>query len=121
MLKKLFHIYNFFLLIIYLYPGSIIGYILFKDFSKQPQITSDFMSLSSNHLYVFIILSILGVLSFKHSTNIVIYLILISLFLELLHIFIPNRSFEFGDLFGNLIGVIIPLILSKIYKIWRIK
>ncbi len=121
MLKRLFHIYNFFLLVIYLYPGSIIGYILFKDFNKQPQITSDFMSLSSNHLYIFIILSVLGILSYKHSTKIVIYLISISLFLELLHIIIPNRSFEFGDLFGNLIGVTITLILLTIYKIWRKK
>ncbi|MBH00736.1 MAG: hypothetical protein CMI86_01885 [Candidatus Pelagibacter sp.] len=120
MLKKLFHIFNFFLLILYLYPGSIIGYILYKDFGKQPQLTSDILTLSSNHFFIFLIISSLGLLSFKNLIKIAGYLIFLSIFLELSHLFIPNRSFQFSDLFGNLAGVIVPLIFTSTYKYWRI-
>ena len=43
-------------------------------------------------------------------------LILLSIILEILHYFIPERSFEFSDLFGNLIGVIIVIIIFYFYK-----
>ena len=52
MAKFLFHILNFILIIFYIYPGSIMGYLVYNDFSKQPQITLDFM-VSSNHVYAF--------------------------------------------------------------------
>ena len=45
-----------------------------------------------------------------------IYLVLLSIILEILHYFIPERSFEFPDLFGNLIGVIIVIIIFYFYK-----
>ena len=121
MLKKLFHIFNFFLILLYLYPGSIFGYFLYKDLTRQPQLTPDYFSLSSNHFYIFLILSILGILTFKNVKKLGIYLILISIFLELFHLLIPNRSFQFSDLFGNLIGVIIPLTLVMTYNLWRKK
>ena len=65
MLKFLFHFYNLLLIILYIYPGSILGFLVYKDLSRQPQITSDFFSISSNHLYVFIILSSV---SYTHLT-----------------------------------------------------
>ena len=69
MLKILFHFYNLLLIILYIYPGSILGFLVYKDLSRQPQITSDFFSISSNHLYVFIILSLLGLLSIKKNSS----------------------------------------------------
>ena len=73
MLKILFHFYNLLLIILYIYPGSILGFLVYKDLSRQPQITSDFFSISSNHLYVFILLSLLGLLSIiKKSVNTVV-------------------------------------------------
>ena len=45
-----------------------------------------------------------------------IYLIVISIFLEVFHNFIPERSFEYSDLFGNLIGVIIIIIFFNLIK-----
>ena len=80
MLKKLFHIFNSLLIILYLFPGSIIGYFLYRDFSQQPQLTSDFLSLSSNHVYTFIVFTILGVLAFKDLKKIGVYLIITSIF-----------------------------------------
>ena len=61
LLKVLFHIINSLFILLYLYPGSIFGYFLYGNIQKQPQITSDFFYISSNHLYAFIILSILGI------------------------------------------------------------
>ena len=80
MLKILFHFYNLLLIILYIYPGSILGFLIYKDLSHQPQITSDFFSISSNHLYVFIILSLLGLLSIKKNLLLFSYLIFISIF-----------------------------------------
>ena len=116
MLKILFHFYNLLLIILYIYPGSILGFLLYKDLSRQPQITSDFFSISSNHLYVFIILSLLGLLSIKKNLLLFYYLIFISIFLEVCHLIIPNRSFQFSDLFGNILGVIIPFVINTLYK-----
>ena len=116
MLKILFHFYNLLLIILYIYPGSILGFLVYKDLNRQPQITSDFFSISSNHLYVFIILSLLGLLSIKKNLLLFFYLIFISIFLEVCHLIIPNRSFQFSDLFGNILGVIIPFVINTLYK-----
>ena len=116
MLKILFYFYNLLLIILYIYPGSILGYLVYKDLSHQPQITSDFFSISSNHLYAFIILSLLGLFSTKKIYLLFFYLIFVSIFLEVCHLVIPNRSFQFSDLFGNMLGVIIPFIVNTFYK-----
>ena len=118
-----FHFVNLILIIFYLYPGSIFGYFLYDNTSIQPQITKDFLiidfEISSNHFYVFVFLSIIGILAFQNTKKInllINYLFLLSVILELFHIFIPNRGFEFSDLFGNIIGVIIVYIPYKIKK-----
>ena len=115
-LIKSFHCINLILIVLYLYPGSIFGYVLYKNSSIQPQITRDFL-ISSNHFYVFIILSIVGILAFINTKKInflIKYLFVISILLEFLHMFIPNRSFELSDLFGNIVGVIVVVIVYKI-------
>ena len=119
MLKKLFHILNFSIIFLYLYPGSIIGYILYNNINRQPEITSVSFILSINHFLIFLLLTILGILSFKYSFKIITYLFALSIILEIMHIFIPKRSFQLEDLLGNLFGVIIPLIILNIYKFWR--
>jgi len=121
--KIIFHISNILLIILYIYPGSIMGWLIYGNFQKQPQITSDFVFFSSNHVYAFLILSILGFLSY-YKKNIKIlfsYLFFISIFLEFLHYVIPQRSFEYKDLFGNFFGVLIVFLLFKIYKSFRKK
>jgi VanZ family protein len=121
--KIIFHISNILLIILYIYPGSIMGWLIYGNVQKQPQITSDFVFFSSNHVYAFLILSILGFLSY-YKKNIKIlfsYLFFISIFLEFLHYVIPQRSFEYKDLFGNFLGVLIVFLLFKIYKSFRKK
>ena len=119
--KIFFHIINLIFLILYLYPGSILGFLVYNNISKQPQVTPDFY-FSSNHVYVFIIFSYLGILSFKKELKkISFYLFSASIFLELLHIIIPNRGFEVADLLGNALGVILSLILYKLITFRRSK
>jgi len=119
-IKKLliptFHTVNLILIIFYLYPGSLFGYLLYGDSSLQPQITRDFI-ISSNHFYIFIILSALGIIAYQDTRKIkiiTIYLFLLSIVLELAHIVIPVRAFEWTDLFGNIVGVIFVIIIYKI-------
>jgi len=119
-IKKLlilgFHSANVMLIIFYLYPGSIFGHLLYSDSSIQPQLTKDFI-VSSNHLYVFIVLSFLGVVAYQKTPNIdfaIIYLFLLSIILELFHIIIPTREFEWADLFGNIAGVLFIIIIYKV-------
>jgi hypothetical protein len=119
-IKKLliptFHTANLILIIFYLYPGSIFGYLLYGDSSLHSQITRDFI-ISSNHLYIFIILSALGIIAYQDTRKIkivTIYLFLLSIVLELAHIVIPVRAFEWEDLFGNIAGVIFVIIIYKI-------
>ena len=121
-LKVSFYISNLILFIFYLYPGSIFGCFLYNDCNIQPQLTRNLIFFSSNHLYVFLIFSFLGILSFRKYLKIIsYYLFSVSIFLELMHIIIPNRSFELSDLLGNVLGVIISLILYKLISIRRSK
>jgi VanZ family protein len=116
--KFFFYLCNFILIILYLFPGSILGWFLYDDISLQPQITSNFL-ISSNHVYAFLILSFVGFFTYKKIEKLKflsIYLILLSIILEILHYLIPGRSFELPDLFGNLIGVIIVIIIFYLYK-----
>ena len=120
-LKNSFYVLNIVLFIFYLFPGSILVCILYNDCYIQPQLTRDFL-VSSNHLYVFFILSAIGFLSFsKDLKKISYYLILLSILLELLHIIIPKRSFEVPDLLGNILGVLLSLILFKLFIFRRLK
>ena len=117
--KIIFHFLNIILIFFYLFPGSILGWVFYSNLKIQPQLTDDFINISSNHFYTFFVLSIMGILSYlKHKKfNLLItYLLLLSAILELSHLLIPQRSFELSDLFGNNLGVVVAII---IYKIWK--
>ena len=101
-----------------MYPGSLLGCYVYNDCKTQPQITVNFI-VSTNHLYAYIVMSFIGFLTFRKNNqfNILsIYLIFLSITLEVLQYFVPNRSFEFPDLFGNLAGVIIAIIIFYFFK-----
>ena len=122
-LDLFFKISNFTIIILYLYPGSVLGWIVYGNLKSQPQLTGNFLSLSSNHFYTFLILSFTAVLSYSNNSKklnyIFLYLFLISIILELAHLVIPNRSFQFEDLIGNITGVIVSYILIKFYEFIR--
>ena len=116
-----FYSANIILIALYLFPGSIFGCFLYDNCYIQPQITKDLIVvdfiISSNHIYAFVLFSILGVFSFHDTKKInflIIYLFLLSIILELFHIIIPVRGFEMNDLFGNIVGVILVIFIYKI-------
>jgi len=114
--KLIFYFINFSLIFLYLFPGSLLGYLIYGNKKIQPQITPDFF-ISSNHFYVFILLSIIGFLTFKKKkliSYLIFYLITLSITLEILHILIPERSFEWSDLFGNFLGVIVVIFIRNL-------
>ena len=116
--KIIFYITNFILILLYLFPGSLMGCFLYDDCKLQPQITPDFI-ISTNHLYAFAFLSLIAFLTFKKTDKInfiILYLLTISVVLELFQHFVPERSFEYSDLFGNLIGVTIIIIFFNLIK-----
>ena len=120
MTKIIFHLLNIIFVFLYIYPGSLLGFLIYKDISKQPQISPDFFILSLNHMYAFILLSSLGLISyFKSLKVIILYLFLSSIILELFHLFIPNRLFQFSDLFGNIVGVLLPIFILILINFWR--
>ena len=116
--KIIFYFLNVILIFLYLFPGSLLGIIIYDNKKIQPQLTPDFF-ISSNHFYVFTLISIIGFLSFikkKHIRLLVIYLILISIILESFHLIITERSFEWSDLLGNLFGVFIVITSNILIK-----
>ena len=114
--KIIFYFLNLFLITLYVFPGSLLGCFFLKDCKIQPQITSDFI-ISSNHFYSFGLLAIISIFTFINSNKLNIifyYLIFLSVILEILHLFIPERSFQWSDLFGNLSGVIVVIIINNL-------
>jgi VanZ family protein len=114
--RIIFYSLNIFFITLYLFPGSLVGWFIYGNKKIQPQITPDFI-ISSNHFYVFILISAIGFLSFKNKNqikNLIIYLVLLSLILEIFHLFIPERSFQLSDLFGNFLGVIVVIFVRKL-------
>ena len=114
--KIFFYIINLTLIILYLFPGSLLGCIFLDNCKVQLQITSDFI-ISTNHFYAFSFITVFGYLTYfksKKLTLVIYYLIFIAIVLEVLHIVIPERSFEFTDLFGNILGVLIVILINFI-------
>ena len=109
------------LFILYLFPGSLIGYLLYGNLGQQPDLIPNPIGTSINHLISFICLSTLAFVvrvREKKFINSFQFLFFISILLEILHYFIPNRAFEYYDLFANFIGVIFAyLFIQLILKI----
>ncbi len=107
------------LLILYLFPGSLIGYFLYKDLGQQPDFIPNPIGTSINHTLAFLYLSVLGLISYMRGVifiQTVIFLLILSVFLELSHLIIPNRSFQSLDLFANLLGTLLAIVIIFFYK-----
>ncbi len=107
------------LLILYLFPGSLIGYFLYKDLGQQPDFIPNPIGTSINHTLAFLYLSVLGLISYMRGVSFiqtVIFLLILSVFLELSHLIIPNRSFQSLDLFANLLGTLLAIVIIFFYK-----
>ena len=117
-LKFIFHISVLFLIIISLYPGSLLGYLLYGDLGQQPNLIKNPFGTTINHFIYYVCVSLLGFFLYLRSKSLkkLIYgLFFLAIILEVLHFIIPNRSFQIIDLFGNILGVIVAYFIIKIY------
>ena len=108
--------------ILYLFPGSLIGYLLYGDFGKQPNLIPNPLGTSINHALTFFYISILSLLTYKKKENLkktIIFLVSLSIILEISHFFIPNRSFQSLDLFANLVGSLIGVFIVILFKKYK--
>ena len=117
-LNFIFNILLFFLIIISIYPGSLIGFLFYGDLEKQPDLISNPFGTSINHFIYYLYVSLLGLFLYLKSKNfnkLVYVLFFLSAILEFLHLIIPNRSFQIVDLSANIVGVIVAYFIIKIY------
>tara|TARA_Y100000590_G_scaffold308555_1_gene348347 strand:- start:130 stop:513 length:384 start_codon:yes stop_codon:yes gene_type:complete len=117
-LKFIFHISVLFLIIISLYPGSLLGYLLYGDLGQQPNLVDNPFGTTINHFISYICVSLLGFFLYLKAENfkkLVYAMFSLSVILELFHFIIPNRSFQLGDLVGNILGVLVAYSVAKIY------
>ena len=109
------------LLILYLFPGSLIGYFLYGNLGQQPNLIASPIGTSINHLLFFSYITSLAIIvrsREKNTFNSYKAILLISGILEILHFIIPNRAFELYDLMANIAGVVIVLLIYNFIK-WQ--
>ena len=116
--KSIFNVSVLLLIIISLWPGSLIGLIFYSDLSRQPDIFQNPFGTSINHFIFYLYVSLLGLFIYLKTQNLnkLVYgLFFLSITLELLQLIIPNRSFQLLDLLGNIFGVAVAYLVIKIY------
>jgi len=129
-LKFIFYISVFFLIIVSLYPGSLLGILFYGDPGLQPNLAwNPFYTPLPVHLYkigsiinhfiVYFFISIFGLCLYLRNRNfqkLVYGLFFLSILLEFLQFVAPKRAFEIFDLSANFAGVLVAYCLIKIYK-----
>tara|TARA_B100000959_G_C14924255_1_gene600843 strand:+ start:827 stop:1210 length:384 start_codon:yes stop_codon:yes gene_type:complete len=117
-LKSIFHISVLSLIIISLWPGSLLGFLLYGNWQLQPNVITNPYGTTINHFISYFYVSLLGFFLYLKNENfkkLVYGLFLLSIILELFHLIIPNRSFQLEDLLANIIGVTVAYFAIKIY------
>ena len=119
-LKYLYYFSLCGLLVLYLFPGSLVGFFLYGDIGKQPDLILNPIGTSINHLIYFFWITILAKnikIKKYYLLNNINFILFLSIFLEISHFAIPNRSYETYDLIANISGIFFALFIYKIY-IW---
>ena len=120
----------FFIFFLYFFPGDIVTYFIYGNLIHNGAISQNQLGssihliintggYSLNHILVFIYITSLGLLTYfknKKFSFVAAFFIFLSIFLEIIHFLIPNRSFEYTDLLSNLFGVVIGLIIFWKFK-----
>ena len=132
-LKFIFYMSVLLLIVISLYPGSLLGLLLYGDLGMQPNLAENpYFTLMPSHLYtyasiinhfiVYFYVTMLGLCLYLRTHNfqkIVYGLFFLSIFLEVLQFIVPRRAFEIYDVSANFVGVLVAYYLLKIYKFWK--
>ena len=117
-LKSIFHISVLFLIVISLWPGSLIGFLLYNDWSQQPDLIQNPFGTTINHFICYGCISLMGFSIYAKNENfkkLVYGLFFLSITLEIFHLVIPSRSFQLQDLLANIFGVMVAYFVIKIY------
>ena len=117
-LKILFYISFCFLIFISLFPGSIFGFLIYGDIKKTPYIINYSIESTFSHLLIYLYISILGFFIYYkefYIKNIFLFFISTSIFLEVIQILIPHRSFQLFDLILNVLGVFFGFFIIKFF------
>ena len=130
-LKFIFHISVLLLIILSLYPGSLIGFFLYSDFGQQPDfipgnpfqqpdLIGNPFGTTINHFFSYLYVSLLGFFLYsnlkkENFKKLVFGLFFLSAILEILQYIVPNRSFQLGDLIFNILGVLVAYCVVKFY------
>ena len=122
LLKSIFHISVLFLIIISLWPGSLIGFLMYRDWGQQPNLIENSFGTTINHFIYYLYISLLGFFLYLKSQNfkkLVYGLFFLAITLEVLQVIIPNRSFQVYDLLGNILGVMVAYFVIRIYLLFN--
>ena len=117
-LKSFFYISVLFLIIISLWPGSLLGFLFYGDWGRQPDLVKNPFGTTINHFIYYVYVSLLGFFLYVKNENfnkLVYGLFFLSITLEIFQLIIPKRSFQLEDLIGNIFGVIVAYFIIKIY------
>ena len=120
-LKFIFHTSILLLIIISLFPGSLLGFFLYNDLGRQPNLIANLFGTTINHFICYFYVSMLGLCLYLRSKNfqkLVYSLFFLSIILEVLQFIVPNRAFEIYDVSANFAGVLVAYFLVKIYQFW---
>ena len=122
LLKYILHISVLFLIIISLWPGSLIGFLMYRDWGQQPNLIENPFGTTINHFIYYLYISLLGFFLYLKNENfkkLVYGLFFLAIILEVLQVIIPNRSFQIYDLLGNILGVMVAYFVIKIYLLFK--
>ncbi len=111
--KFIFFTNIFVIVLLSVYPGSLLGLIFFGNDDVLPG--SD----KSHHFIAYFITTIFGLLAYSEKNiflQLSFSLLLLGSILEIIQIWIPNRSFELLDMLSNTSGVVIGLGVIQIFN-----
>ncbi len=118
-IEYVYYLSLFLLFVLYLFPGSLIGFLLHGDMSRELNLVDNPIGTSINHFFYFTYLTILASVCSSRKKiffNSFYFVFLLSTILEASHLVIPNRAFELYDLFANIAGVVTIFMIKKILK-----
>jgi len=120
--KLIFHASVLILIILSLYPGSLLGYLLYGNLSQQPILVENPFGATINHFFYYFYVTLLGVILYVKNESLkklVFGLFFLAIILEVLQFLIPNRTFQIEDLIGNILGVTVACFVLKIYLLFN--
>ena len=117
-LKFIFYTSIIFLIILSLFPGSLLGFVFYHDWGRQLSLIENPFGQSINHFISYFYVSTLGFCLYLRSEKfqkLVYGLFSLSIILEVLQFIVPIRAFQFYDLIGNFLGVLVAYFLVRVY------